>query len=413
MLDVICVNAGNYQGRGVDYVRVLNDMVRRNLPEGYAGRFTVFTDTSGDYGPEIIVRPLPEPGLTGWWNKLAVFKAGVFERGSHVLYLDLDTLICGRMDAIADYRGDFAILRDFYRADGWQSSVMAWTVGEASELIWTEWDAAGRPALIGGDQAWIECVAHTPDLWQDIAPGQFVSYKLTEGAPPETAPIVVFHGNPRPHEVTTGWVSQVWKEGGMTRAELDAVCNTAREQVDANVRSACARDLPWFDFTWEPTEAQACIVGGGPTLKDQLPAIRRRIEDGQQVWALNGAFDYLCANGITPDAHVIIDARPENAGFVRRPSSKTRYFIASQCEPSVFDALDGCDVTLFHCQADGMADLLAENARLREKLQQIANGTYTWLECGVKHAMPLPPYVAQEVARAALEEAHTRTKATP
>ena len=45
MLNVVCVNAGDYEGRGVEYVQILNDMIRRNLPEGYPGTFTVFTDT--------------------------------------------------------------------------------------------------------------------------------------------------------------------------------------------------------------------------------------------------------------------------------------------------------------------------------------------------------------------------------
>ena len=156
MLNVICVNAGNYLGRGVEYVRNLNDMVRRNLPEGYAGKFIVFTDTPGDYGCGVEVRDLPHPGLDGWWNKLALFKPGVFNWDDRVLYLDLDTVLAGRLDAVANYAGEFAILRDFYRAEGLQSSVMAWRVSRATESLWRDWERAGMPCIMGGDQSWIE-----------------------------------------------------------------------------------------------------------------------------------------------------------------------------------------------------------------------------------------------------------------
>lgn len=361
MLEVVCVNAGNYLGRGVEYVRTLNDMVRRALPAGYVGRFTVFTDTPGDYGPEIAVRDMPATWLHGWWHKLSLFKAGVFERGTHVLYLDLDTVITGRMDAVADYRGEFAILRDFFRPGGWQSSVMAWTASETTEAIWGNWIAVGSPEIVGGDQAWIEKAVATADLWQDVAPDAFVSYKLSGGAAPDRAAIVVFHGLPRPHEVLSGWVPMVWKEGGMTRAELDAVCNTAIEAVHDNIRSACALDLPWFDFDWGDThEAQVCIVGGAPSLVAEIETIRWRQGLGQKVWALNGSFDFLMANGIWPDAHVIIDARPENVAFLSDPWCGTKYYLASQCDPSLFAALEGFDVTLFHCQSEGVAELLKD-----------------------------------------------------
>jgi hypothetical protein len=66
---------------------------------------------------------------------------------------------------------------------------------------------------------------------QDAFPGLFVSYKQING-PPEKASVVVFHGKPRPHEVTTGWVPEVWKVGGLTRADLDVICNTAKEKMD-------------------------------------------------------------------------------------------------------------------------------------------------------------------------------------
>ena len=359
MLNVICVNAGNYLGRGVEYVRNLNDMVRRNLPEGYAGKFIVFTDTPGDYGCGVEVRDLPHPGLDGWWNKLALFKSGVFNWDDRVLYLDLDTVLAGRLDAVANYAGEFAILRDFYRAEGLQSSVMAWRVSRATESLWRDWERAGMPCIMGGDQSWIErAYIGKADMWQEILPDAFVSYKVSGGVAPDKAAVVVFHGHPRPHEVLDGWVPGMWKEGGMTRVEMDTVCNTETSVIHDNIRSACARDLKWFDFDWQTHDRQVCIVGGGPSLKFELDTLRKRRSHGQEIWAVNGVCNYLISHDLTPDVHVILDARADNLAFVSQPQKSIRYYISSQCDPVIFDALDSYDVTLFHCQSEGVEDLL-------------------------------------------------------
>lgn len=64
--------------------------------------------------------------------------------------------------------------------------------------------------------------------------------------------------------------------------------------------------------------------------------------------ALNGAHDYLLDNGIIPDFAVCLDARQENADFYIRPQESTIYLIASQCDPSVFEALSGHNVLMWH-----------------------------------------------------------------
>lgn len=364
MLNIVCINAGDYLGRGAEYVTILHDSVRRNLAEGTEGRFICFTDDEpANYGPGIEVRPLPEPGLTGWWNKLALFKPGVFEDGDRVLYFDLDTVITGRLDEIVAYDGPFAILRDAYRSDGLQSSVMAWEVNESIASIWLVWEQQRRPEVPGGDQAWIErCVAFA-DILQDKFPDLFVSYKATGGKPPQKASVVFFHGHPRPHEVTTGWVPEVWEVGGLTRAELDTVCNTATQEIHRNVRFATSRLHPWFDLK-PANDDHAVIVGGGPSVKSKLDEIRWRQSLGQSVWALNGSADFLTANGIVPDYHVIVDARQDNARFVEEAHPETHYLIASQCSPKVFDALKGHTVTIWHSAAPDIEAILgAERAR--------------------------------------------------
>lgn len=354
MLNICCIRAG--EAFSPAYVVLLKDMVARNLEDGFPGRFVCFTDRPEELPAGIETAPLPAD-LPGWWSKLALLREGLFPKGDRVLFFDLDTVITGPIDRLASYDGPFAILTDFYRPNGMQSSVMAWAAGEQTE-IWNSFEKAGCPMdNPGGDQHWIELHACKGRVrrWQTIFPGMFVSYKQTKGIPAE-ASVVIFHGRPRPHEVTDGWVPRVWCEGGLSHAELKAVCNTAIEALLSNVRSSCGRDLKWFEPA-EEHDGHVAIIGGGPSVCDMLDEIQWRQSQGQAVWVLNNAARALKGTGIYFDAQVLLDARPENAEFI---TEATEYLVASQCAPNLFDHLTRRDVTLFHVNSPGMAELLKD-----------------------------------------------------
>ena len=373
MLNFVTVNWQNYEGRGTEYVNVLFDMIRRNLEPGTVGRFVVFTDDDpaiAGYAEGIEIRPLPA-NLTGWWNKIYLFSPALFRDGERIIYFDLDTLITGPLEPLVKFDGAFAILRDVYRPQGLQSSVMSWRAGEQTG-IWHSFAKAGFPQTDpGGDQAWIE--AHHLPAWtvrlQDVLPDFFVSYKVSGGVLPDKASVVVFHGHPRPHEVTQGWVPRVWREGGLSSAENKAVCNTENEVVVANIRAACARSLPWFQPKDEH-DGHVAIIGGGPSLMDKVKEIQWRQSVGQHVWVLNNAHKALEGTGIRYDAQVLLDARPETAGFVTMAS---HHFIASQCDPSVFfRAFEGA--TLFHVNNPWTAEALKDE---RERFTWLIGGGTT------------------------------------
>lgn len=358
MLHIVCIRAG--AAFAPAYVNILFDSVRRNLADGFEGKFVCFTDQTDVLDKGIEVRPLPAD-LPGWWSKLGLFRRGLFPDGDRVLYLDLGCVITGRLDEIAKYDGPFAILRDFYRDNGLQSAVMAWRAGHYSKILET-FEKAGCPMDDpGGDQMWIESIClHSAVRLQNAFPEAFVSFKLIEGPPPK-ASVVCFHGNPKPIDVQTGWVPHVWKVGGMTRADLDVVCNTIQEKLASNVASAIARDLPWFDTAPEH-DGHVCIVGGGPSLVDTIDELKWRKSIGQKVWALNGTGRFLYRHGITPDAVLIVDARPENEQFLGDLNPHTPVYLASQCHPMLFDAAEeyDLDVMLWHANSPGMVELLGE-----------------------------------------------------
>lgn len=213
MLNVVCVNTGDYLGRGREYVAGLRAEVGRHLARPHV--FTVVTDDDPEAYPGCRVIAAR---FGGWWEKIRLFEPGLF-RG-RVMFLDLDTFILGGIGHIADYDGPFATLHDFWRPHGLGPAVMLFDP-EWARFIWDDWAAAGFPRENArGDQAWIEDrrqgrMRKTAHILQDLHPGEIVSYKThcLDGPPPD-ARIVCFHGVPRPHEVRAdapgGWAAAHW-----------------------------------------------------------------------------------------------------------------------------------------------------------------------------------------------------------
>ena len=149
----------------------------------------------------------------------------------------------------------------------------------------------------------------------------------------------------------------------MIEAVLDVVGNTEPDVLLGIVQRSVKRSLPWFDFDKSP-QGSVCLVGGGPSLVDTIDQLKVRHQNGSRVWAMNGSYDYLQNQGIIPDAMVMLDARSENVRFVQNPQQSTTFYITSQCDKAVFDALEGYKVVLVHANTPGVYDLLEhEKAR--------------------------------------------------
>lgn len=366
MLHVACVKWG--KAYGPEYVNTLFDMVRRNLRAGFPGQFVCLTDDPTGLDECIKIIPLPS-GLTGWWNKLYLFAEGIFPQGDRVLYFDLDTAITGPLDQIAAYDGHFAILRDAYRPNGLQSAVMAWEAGRYD--FWRNWHQAGCPMDARGDQGFIEdYFGYARDAqWvyassevarlQDVLPGKLRSYKVEcRTEIPKGTSVVFFHGKPRPHEVKSGWVPEVWKVGGGSGVEWISVSNTDDEILRSNVRNAISLDCQWLK---EGTDTStAIIVGGGPSLADNLFYIRGMQMAGGKVYATGNTYRYLKDHGIQPDAHILLDARPENISFVPGEDGTPRFY-ASQCDPWVLRAA-GDHLRCWHAAMTSYEGLVQDHA---------------------------------------------------
>lgn len=167
---------------------------------------------------------------------------------------------------------------------------------------------------------------------------------------PETAndraglPVVAHFRGPR-----KGWMAQwfhTYVERGLPELKYTAAANVEPGAMLENMRSAAARDLPWFRGAPENGRALA-ICGGAPSLRGSLDGIRirQRIHKAA-VWACNNAWRPLVEGRVAPDVIAMMDARPENADFVK-DGPDCEYLIAAICAPEVFDALAGRRVTVW------------------------------------------------------------------
>ena len=155
-----------------------------------------------------VVRISLKHNWPGWWSKIEVMRPDIT---GDILYFDLDTVIIGSLKAIIE-TNRLTLLRDFYRdgvryPEGLQSSVMFLPAAERM-IAWDAWISSPHKHMVkfwrGGDQAFLETLwLNKADRWQDILPGQFVSYKVhVHGKePPLGTRVIVFHGQPRPWAV--------------------------------------------------------------------------------------------------------------------------------------------------------------------------------------------------------------------
>ncbi len=144
--------------------------------------------------------------LKGYWNKLEIFRNGLFEE--RVVYIDLDTMIVNDVTDILSYPHIFTAGYNFKRkhVDSMASWFMAFdgrddysylideytpATPEQYEHDWARW----------GDQGYTQ--DHLRRNWtsiDDIFPGRCASYKWEVRRPgkvPDGVSFVAFHGKPR------------------------------------------------------------------------------------------------------------------------------------------------------------------------------------------------------------------------
>lgn len=114
-----------------------------------------------------------------------------------------------------------------------------------------------------------------------------------------------------------------------------------------------------------------CIVGGGPSLQDEVSALRRLINKGAKVLAVNKSHDWLLERGLPCHYAALLDPKDWVAGYinlnlaasksVRRRCGKRwldpKYLIASQCHGATIAKFKGRDDSYIWHAAAGLGEL--------------------------------------------------------
>lgn len=151
--------------------------------------------------------------------------------------------------------------------------------------------------------------------------------------------------------------------------------NTDDSALLANIRSSIRRGHPQVWRTG-PKPERIALVGSGPSLADSEADLVALIRDGAKLVTVNGAYQWCVERNLTPSAQVVLDARPSSARFVSPELPQCRYYLASQCDQAVWDAVEGRPfVGIWHAVA-GDGPLKAElDAYYAGHWQSVAAGT--------------------------------------
>lgn len=234
IVDCACV----IHGSGYDWVYVerLYNMLTKQIPQGI--RFHVYTEHHRSVPPHMIKHILEEwPGITGpkksWWYKMQLFNPE--HHKGDLLYFDLDVVIARDLSWIFKLPTDyFWGIRDFRYLQNTttqviNSSAMWFNVSKFS-YVWDKFVKDGVQTVVGrfqGDQDYITKAVdvnkrrHFEDKyfesyrWQCLDGGydfKFRKHKAPDTGvriAPDTA-VVVFHGKPKPHEVSDPEIVTLW-----------------------------------------------------------------------------------------------------------------------------------------------------------------------------------------------------------
>lgn len=211
-LTVACVWWGSLYG--ADYVAKLRSAVARHLTVPHD--FVCITPHKKVPDGVHAIPPAMPVNAEGWWQKVGLFAPNLFSTSDRVLYLDLDVVIINSLDALVSATDPFCMIENYGPNKGHaahNSSVMLWTPSTDTWCIFDGYSPDVSKKL-HGDQCWIWRVMR--HRIANFEKHEAVSYKYEKMQPQwrhknEKTSIVVFHGNPKPHQVKDPEIVRNWK----------------------------------------------------------------------------------------------------------------------------------------------------------------------------------------------------------
>jgi len=142
----------------------------------------------------------------------------------------------------------------------------------------------------------------------------------------------------------------------------EVICsiNEEPEKIRENISVNIKRGITQVE-AHETQDKVIALAVGGTTLKENFSDLLYKRKSGMPVVTVNGTHKYCMDNGLIPSAMVMLDSREFNNRFIHPLVKDCKYFISSQCHPSVFDNLKDYKTWIWHCAGDeDNEDLLKE-----------------------------------------------------
>ena len=230
---------------GPEYVNRLYAMVRRHLRGDFS--FVCLTDDVRGICAEVQCFPIPALGFEvpigqpdRAWKKLTTFEADLHGLRGTALFIDLDVVVVGDLDAFFEQPGEFLIIHDYARA--WRrrritgnSSVYRFEIGaHADVLAYFRQNTNAVRTAYRNEQTYLSHFLHRQgklDYWPASWCPSFKYHSIPtwpgnywrEPFVPEGARIVVFHGECNPPDALAGrrnrrlrfirparWIARFW-----------------------------------------------------------------------------------------------------------------------------------------------------------------------------------------------------------
>lgn len=104
-------------------------------------------------------------------------------------------------------------------------------------------------------------------------------------------------------------------------------------------------------------DVPVAIVCGGPSLVYRWKELE---EFDGIIIACNGAYNFLREKYIFTDYFMLLDSREENLDFVRYRDAGTKFLLAAQCHPKIFDHLPSHKTIMYFTNLPDIKDLIPE-----------------------------------------------------
>lgn len=140
--------------------------------------------------------------------------------------------------------------------------------------------------------------------------------------------------------------------------KIHARCVADFPTIRDHVKYCCSLGLKYFIPTPDRHDLEAVLVGSGPSVRNEVSNLKKKRRNPKMVFfGIKGGHDFLIDNGIEPHFGLAVDPleKIHKENFLKKAKGCI-YFIASQCHPTLFDALvsRGEQVVIWHLLTDNL-----------------------------------------------------------